>query len=38
MMKKLFICGVGLIFIPLAFSQTSEQITITTYYPAPYGS
>lgn len=25
-------------FIPLSFSQANDQITITTYYPSPYGS
>jgi hypothetical protein len=27
----------GLIFLPPAFSQTNETLTISTYYPSPYG-
>jgi hypothetical protein len=27
----------GLIFLPLAFSQTNETLIISTYYPSPYG-
>jgi hypothetical protein len=42
-MKKLLgIMGVAVFFVlilfTLSFSQQSERITITTYYPSPYGS
>ena len=35
MLKKLLGAGVFLIFTTLAFA---EELTITTYYPSPYGS
>jgi hypothetical protein len=27
----------GIVFLPPAFSQTNETLTISTYYPSPYG-
>lgn len=35
------ICGFPffiLLFVPLSFSQADNQITLTTYYPSPFGS
>jgi hypothetical protein len=37
MLKKILILGITLIFAPFAFAQ-QESVTITTYYPSPYGS
>jgi hypothetical protein len=38
MLKKV-VCGVlGLVFCYVCVAQTTESITLTTYYPSPYGS
>jgi hypothetical protein len=37
MAKKLLFLGIILIFVSFAYAQ-EEQLTITTYYPSPYGS
>lgn len=38
MQKIILSLAITVIFISFSYAQQSEQITITTYYPSPYGS
>lgn len=38
MLKTILTISVLLVFISFSYAQQPEQVTITTYYPLPYGS